>query len=42
LDELRPNINIDDEKEAKLIKEVTDALRKLTGDVDEWFKKAPK
>jgi hypothetical protein len=42
LDELRPNINIDDEKQAKLIKEVKEALSPLALDVESWLKTAPK
>jgi hypothetical protein len=41
LSELRPDINIEDEKQAKIIKEVSDALTPLARDVDEYLKTAP-
>ena len=35
--ELRPNINIDDEKPAKLIQELSPKLAKLARDIKTWL-----
>jgi hypothetical protein len=40
LDKLNPKINIDDEKPALLIKEVSDGLLKLAGDIQVYLQKA--
>ena len=41
-DKLRPDINVDDEKPAKLIQDVTDGLSPLVRDVDAYLKARPK